>query len=129
MRVYIVGRMRGMPELNFPAFDAAAKLWRAAGHEVINPADMDREHGFGPDNEPTGEDMRFIFSNDVMAMVYCDALALLPDWIESKFGRIEVQIAHELGMEFFDADTMQPIELHRAFVTWLFDDVKSCVSE
>lgn len=39
MRVYIAGPMTGLPEYNFPAFHAAAKAWRDAGWEVLNPAE------------------------------------------------------------------------------------------
>jgi hypothetical protein len=44
-RVYIAGPMRGIPEFNFPAFDAAAR-GRAMGLEIISPAELDRAHGF-----------------------------------------------------------------------------------
>lgn len=42
MRVYLAGPMRGLPQFNFPAFDAGAATLEALGHEVFNPADRDR---------------------------------------------------------------------------------------
>jgi len=38
---YISGPMTGLPEHNFPAFNAAAAYYRERGFEVINPAEMD----------------------------------------------------------------------------------------
>jgi uncharacterized protein DUF4406 len=39
VKIYISGRMSGLPEFNFPAFHKAAADWRAAGWEVVNPAE------------------------------------------------------------------------------------------
>lgn len=47
-KVYIAGKMRGVPYYNFPAFDAAKKRLEELGFEVFSPADMDRETGFDP---------------------------------------------------------------------------------
>ena len=44
MRVYISGPMSGLPELNFPAFHAAAASLRAKGLDVVNPAEINAEH-------------------------------------------------------------------------------------
>jgi NTP pyrophosphatase (non-canonical NTP hydrolase) len=40
--------MTGVEEHNFPAFMEAAAIWRAAGHDVLNPAELD---GPEPDHE------------------------------------------------------------------------------
>lgn len=39
-RIYIAGQMTGFPDLNFPAFHAAAREWRAKGWHVENPAEI-----------------------------------------------------------------------------------------
>jgi len=39
MRIYIAGPMTGLPEFNYPAFNAAAEYLRSLGHHVENPAD------------------------------------------------------------------------------------------
>ena len=44
-RIYLSGAMTGYPDLNFPAFNAAARELRAKGFDVANPAEI----------EPTGE--------------------------------------------------------------------------
>ena len=38
-RVYIAGPMTGLPDFNYPAFNAAAAKLRALGLEVLNPAE------------------------------------------------------------------------------------------
>ena len=54
-RVYIAGPMTGLPDFNYPAFNAAAAKLRALGLEVLNPAEnpppplwhLDRLHAHG----------------------------------------------------------------------------------
>lgn len=38
-RVYVAGPMTGIPDFNYPAFNAVADQLRAQGYEVENPAD------------------------------------------------------------------------------------------
>lgn len=90
-RIYVAGPMTGLPEHNFPAFHAAARLLRAQGHDVVNPAEV---------NEPNvgkwtwAEFMRA----DLALLVTCEAIALLPGWEASKGARIEHHVAEGLGM-------------------------------
>ena len=42
-RIYLSGAMTGVPELNFPAFHAAAKALRERGLVVVNPAEIKPE--------------------------------------------------------------------------------------
>jgi hypothetical protein len=37
-RLYLSGPMSNLPDLNFPAFHSMAARLRAAGHQVVNPA-------------------------------------------------------------------------------------------
>ena len=57
-RIYLAGKMTGVPYFNFPAFHQAAYTLRKQGHFVFNPAEEDiRRHG-GVDislNNPTGD--------------------------------------------------------------------------
>lgn len=98
MKVYIAGPMTGLPELNFPAFHAAAATLRAMGHEVINPAELN------PD--PTAEWLDCM-RRDIAALVTCDAVALLPGHDDSRGALIENRLATGLGF------LVQPIELFR----------------
>lgn len=89
MRVYISGPMSGLPDLNFPAFNAAADKLRAAGFDVVNPVDVN------PDpNTPYAQCMR----NDIGALLTCQAVAKLPDWNKSRGASVEVAVAVVTGM-------------------------------
>lgn len=88
-RLYIAGPMSGRPDLNFPAFEAAAEKLRAAGFEVASPAE------FIPDQStPWAECMR----RDIPELLRCDAVALLPEWQLSRGALLEAHIADQLGM-------------------------------
>lgn len=41
--IYIAGPMQGIPEFNYPAFNAAAALYRQLGYTVLNPAEHDTD--------------------------------------------------------------------------------------
>ena len=79
-----------MPDLNFPAFHAAAKMLRDLGHEVRNPAEVGEEPG-----KSWEEYMR----KDLRLLCDCTAIYLLPGWEKSKGAHLELHIAHRLGME------------------------------
>ena len=90
MRVYLSGPMAGLPELNFPAFNAAAATLRAKGLTVVNPAELN------PDTAMTWEQC---MRADIKALCDCDALAMLPGWERSKGAHLELHVAHRLGMQ------------------------------
>lgn len=100
MRVYIAGPMTGLPEFNFPAFNAMAEVLRADGWHVENPA----EHGH-VDGAEWGDYLRC----DISRLSTCSAMMLLPGWSSSRGARLEVSIAKELGHEILyavDAEQM-----------------------
>lgn len=102
MRVYIAGPMTGLPQFNFPAFFAAADRLRAAGHEPVNPAEVDQGQ------DPTWE---ACMRNDIPLLVTCDALVRLPGWHGSRGARLENHIAVSLGMTVLELDafTGEPV--------------------
>lgn len=72
MRVYIAGPMTGLPDFNFPAFNAAAVAWRALGWEVENPAEAF-------DGDQTRAYREYV-AVDVVKLQRCTAIAMLPGW-------------------------------------------------
>ena len=117
MKIYVAGPMRGIPEFNFPAFNAATAQLRAAGHEVFNPAEKDnerhgtdiskgnltgceevaaKEHGFNL-REALGLDLAWICAE-------ADAVAMLPGWEKSKGATAEHATAVALGLTVLGLD-------------------------
>ena len=89
LRVYISGPMTGLPDLNFPAFHAAAARLRNAGLDAVNPAELN------PDPDTDWQDC---MRADIKALCDCDILTLLPGWQDSKGAHLELQLAHRLGL-------------------------------
>lgn len=81
--------MAGLPEHNFPAFHAYAAALRAAGHDVVNPAELDN----------SGKTWESCLRTDLREMCTCEAIALMPGWEGSKGANLELHVAHRLGME------------------------------
>ena len=78
--------MSYLPQFNYPAFDKAAKRLRAAGHEVFNPADNDRDKGYSQEIADAGGKVspalkRRIIQDDLLWIInHADAIAFLPGW-------------------------------------------------
>lgn len=114
---YIAGPMRGYPNLNFPAFDAATRLGRALGWDVISPADIDRQSGINEAEDMvfTPEMIRAFVLRDVGALLELraengDAIALLPGWMRSTGAKAELAVATWLGLKILDATTFLPLK-------------------
>lgn len=88
--LYISGPMSGLPDYNHPAFNEAARLLRAAGYQVTNPAEKAL-----PITATWLQHMRA----DIRAMMDCDGLAILPGWQNSRGANAEINLAHALGMD------------------------------
>ena len=112
LKIYLAGKMRGVPNFNFPAFMEAAKVLRSSGHEVFNPAQRDVIK-YGPsvgdsltgdfkDIEHLGFSLREALAADTTYICQCaDAVVLLPGWEQSKGAVAEKTLAEALGLEVF----------------------------
>lgn len=97
-KIYIAGPMSGYPEFNFPAFFAAAGLWKAKGWLVFNPAAKEEEKALDPEACKVGDDklavangfdFRQCFEWDLCRVVEADAIYMLPGWEASSGARAE----------------------------------------
>lgn len=80
MRVYISGRMTGLPLYNRQAFDAAAADLRGRGFQVISPAELNSD----------GASWAEMLGREIVLLVdRADAIVLLPDWQQSRGARLE----------------------------------------
>jgi hypothetical protein len=98
-RAYIAGPMTGLPEFNFPAFNAKAAELRAQGWHIENPA----EHGI-VEGATWADYLHF----DLTRLATCEAMHLLPGWSASRGATLEVSIARALGMTIHLADGAEP---------------------
>lgn len=111
-RIYLSGPMTGKPDLNRPAFKRYADIVRAMGYEVVNPHDVPAtKYGGGlVEGEPSYDD--YLLS-DIVSLVKCDGILMLPGWQESKGARVELEIAMVLGHSFFRTlDELVDVEWH-----------------
>lgn len=95
--LYLSGPMTGLPDLNMPAFHAAAARLRAAGYTVVNPAEI---------NSDPAADWHACMRADIKALCDCDAIALMPQWGQSKGAHLELHIAHRLGLEVYTVEEL-----------------------
>lgn len=96
-RVYIAGPMTDLPDLNYPAFNAAAAFLRRSGHFVENPAENDP-----PNTDPTWSDWMRL---GLTQMLRCQAALLLDDWQGSRGAVIEARVATALGLTVIEGAT------------------------
>lgn len=89
MKLYIAGKMTGLPDHGLPAFNEAAELLEECGYTVINPA----AHGVG---ELAWEQY---LRRDLRWLLNCEGVATLLGWTTSRGAKLEVHVARELGMD------------------------------
>lgn len=102
MKLYLAGPMSNLPLYNFPAFHAAASKLRAAGHWVVNPAEID--------NGDTSQKWSYYMRKDISELMEQEAIAVLPGWENSRGAKLEVSIAEALEMPILDAETLKPVK-------------------
>lgn len=104
MRIYVAGPMTGLPSYNWTAFEAAARVLRAQGWDVVSPTEIDEEHGVvkvkrdhAGDiisvNTTPSFDYETILARDLEAVATCDHIFLLPGWQHSTGARRELACA------------------------------------
>ena len=95
--IYIAGPMRGLPNHNREAFNAAARRLAADGWETINPADISGVFGvfLPPFNERL---LRAVMDAELAAIQHFDAIYLLRGWERSEGARAELAVALANGL-------------------------------
>ncbi len=106
--VYMAGPMTGLPQFNFPAFDALAASLRSAGYAVISPSELDDPedraaalaspdgymHGGHHMNKTWGDflarDVKLIADGPI------DGIVILPRWETSRGARLETFVGRML---------------------------------
>lgn len=96
--------MSGYKDYNFPAFFAAEEELKQQGWDVINPARLDEEAGYSPTSPDFVIDEDFILGaakRDLLGVIECDAIALLPNWDKSKGALAELAVAQWLKKKVY----------------------------
>lgn len=122
LKFYVAGGMRGYPDNNFPAFDAACASIRERGHIAIGPQEFDRLCGFTEsymrEFAVTDDDIRRFLARDLLLIIHeADALCVLPGWNLSKGAMAEVALALALRIPIVDL-TLQPINVKLEVLSW-----------
>jgi len=92
---YLCGPMAGVDdEHNHPAFHAAATQLRSRGYVIINPA----EYG----NMVRG--WQECMKRDTHALLWCNAVIVLPGWERSKGATLEANLATDLQMPVYEIE-------------------------
>lgn len=102
MRLYLGGKMVGVPGLGFGLFDHAAATLRSMGHEVFNPAEYDRQSGYepGPLEQGTYEDTpefnrtKALLDDVTWILTESEGMVALENWVASPGTRMEIA-AHQ----------------------------------
>lgn len=95
MRWYVSGPMRGIKDLNYPAFNKAAAQLRDLGHDVWNPAESevwDLDHG----------PVRAMNLDLGIITNWADGVFVLEGWERSRGARAEVFTALWRELPVFD---------------------------
>lgn len=98
-RVYIAGRMRGMPQFNYPAFNRAEIHLRTLGFKVVNPATMGDVYGTPEEINADKKLLKQLMNDELREVAQCDAIYLLRGWEKSVGARKELALALQLDLE------------------------------
>jgi hypothetical protein len=101
--------MTGIPKMNFPAFEAAAKQLRETGIDVVSPAelddDTDRKFALASEDgdlEASGTDKSWgdFLARDVKLLADdgIEAIVVLPGWEDSRGARLETFVGRLCGL-------------------------------
>lgn len=94
MKVYISGKITGLDrQVAENNFARAEKHLKNKGYDVVNPTKL-------CDEKTDWEDAMRVC---VLELAKCDAIYLLPDWMDSKGAKIEVYEANRIGILFLNS--------------------------
>lgn len=96
-KVYICGKMSGLPEYNYPRFNQVASELRLKGYFVENPAEVQVENAVWHKEWEWHDYMKAA----IQQLIRCDAIYVLNGYETSKGANIEIQLAKDLGINVY----------------------------
>ena len=109
MRLYIAGPMTGKRQFNIPAFDGAAELLRADGHDVVSPVELDgeayrewamlSEDGVSMEGNPNGWTWGHVLARDIELITDggIELVVVIDGWAQSRGARLETFVANAMN--------------------------------
>ena len=86
--IYVSGPMTGYTHWNRPAFTRVAHQLRERGYTVVSPADY-----------PDGVWRLCLIRDLILMLLFCNKIALLPQWKHSRGATLEVYVAKALSYQ------------------------------
>ena len=116
MRVYISGKIgeEGLSDATLEKFNKAEAMLKARGFETFNPTNgrhqqiVNAAYGRLVANDWNTNVTRYSYMllKDLMQLVYCDAIYMLPDFLDSKGAKAEHAFAIATGKQVYYADEL-----------------------
>jgi Domain of unknown function (DUF6378)/Domain of unknown function (DUF4406) len=119
--------MQGLPEYNYPAFFQAEEQLNKhfQGTAVIhNPARIDELYH----QKVRLHNREWYLQRAIKMLMECDSVCLLKGWRLSPGARLEVELAKELGMSFYEFDCDSNTIIKSDLIENIFEDAKMLVS-
>jgi hypothetical protein len=102
VKIYVSGPIAGRPEANRPMFEEYAHLVRMAGGDPVLPHDISPEHSGACPTDPLrgadGHSWSCHLRADIVQMLGCDGVVMMPGWERSHGARQEHNTAAACGM-------------------------------
>lgn len=129
-KYYLAGPMTGVPFFNVPLFDEVTAHLRAAGMDIISPAELDSDElreiamrsptgQLGPNDKIAGASWGDLLARDVRIVAdQIDGIIFLPRWWKSRGAKLEAFVGVLCSKEFhaFDPETKELKRLDRQWV-------------
>lgn len=93
--VYISGPMSGIKDNNKDEFDKRKAVFNGLGYDVVSPPDMDNA-------EEVPLPWKDCLKRDLVEMLCCEFITMLPGWERSEGARLEKHVAEALGIVELD---------------------------
>lgn len=108
MKVYISGKINGEPNYE-QIFEDGARTIAAYGHEVVNPCEVkacaDSQCAIDGGEPLNGHVWECWLKHDLIEMLKCDAVCLLPNWMTSKGANLEADVAQSVNMPVYGLES------------------------
>lgn len=98
-KIYIAGPMRGYPQYNYPAFNAADEWLTLQGWEVKSPAKISETFGTPSAIDANPYLLERLMRYEIEVLKKCNAIYLLRGWERSVGAKAELAVALREGLE------------------------------